>query len=325
MAYATKYQTTISNNDVTGMSTSQVQQRSLSIDSHPDGGTVRPASGRFCVFVSSSDRGRDIFEIVFQNAEKMWRDCDWPRYVGFTTEHADMYGFAALAAKGPSNWQGELADQLDNLPDEIEYLFLTFEDALFMCPVNGAELNAIADLMVSENLSYVSLIPLMRNIPGRAIEYFRRKLNNHPLRRLSFSEPYYSSLVAAIWKRSYLQSLLRQPGSIWDFEHIVSKEPHYAVWEPVIDHDQIVTKGKWSSRAARQLATQGLSLANSKREFRTAAPVLRDIREKIVFQLLGFLSFRLRRRLKLISHRAPPNVGAVSVSDKSGHTGTSAG
>ena len=42
---------------------------------------------------------------------------------------------------------------------EIEYVMLTFEDALFMSPVDGAALNAIADVMVSENLSYVSLHP----------------------------------------------------------------------------------------------------------------------------------------------------------------------
>jgi hypothetical protein len=112
------------------------------------------------------------------------------RYVGFTSKYPDLYGFTALAARSPSDWQGELGDQLDSLPDEIEYVYLTFEDALFLSPVNGAKLDAIADLMVSQNLSYVSLIPLSRNIPGSAVEYVRRKLSKRPLRRLSFSEPY---------------------------------------------------------------------------------------------------------------------------------------
>jgi hypothetical protein len=303
-----------------GMSVSQVQSRSLSANSLPDERRPRAAAGRFCVFVTSSDRGRDIFEIVFQNAEKMWRDCDWPRYVGFTRKYPDLYGFTALAAKGPSNWQGELGDQLDQLPDEIEYVYLTFEDALFLSPVNGEKLNEIADLMVGQNLSYLSLIPLNRNAPGRVIEYVRRKLSKRPLRQLSFSEPYYSSLAGAIWKRSYLRSLLRRPGLIWDLEHVVTNEPHYAVWEPVIDHDQIVRKGQWNVGAERQLAAQGISLANSKREFRTVKAGIRDIRERIVWELVGFLSFRLRRRLNMISHRAPPNAGTVS--NKPGDAGT---
>jgi hypothetical protein len=264
---------------------------------------ARAAAGRFCVLVTSSDRARDIFEIVFQNAETIWRDCDWPRYVGFTSKHPDMYGFKALAAKRPSNWQGEVGDQLDSLPDEIEYVMLTFEDALFLSPVNGAALNAIADLMIRKNLSYVSLLPLRRNLPGLIIEYFRRWLSTHPLRQLSFSEPYYTSVAAAIWKRSYLRSLLQRPGSIWDFEHMVTNERHYAVWKPVVDQDQIVTRGKWDRQARRQLARQGLSLANSKRDFRTLRSYIRDIRERIVFQAVGFLSFRIRRRLNRISHR----------------------
>ncbi len=286
-----------------------VESRSLAAGSLQTGNATHPAAGRFCVFVSSSDDRRDIFEIVFQNAEKMWKDCEWPRYVGFTSRHPDMYGFKVVAAKNPSDWKGEFADQLDSLPNEIEYLYLVLDDALFLSPIDGAKFNAIADLMVNHDLSYVNLIPLSRNVPGSAVEYVRKRLSKQPLRRLSFSEPYYSSLGSSVWKRSYLRALLHRPGSIWDFEHIVSKEPHYAVWEPVIHHDQIVTKGQWTFRAERQLAAQGISLEKSKRAIRTTKAGIRDMRERIVWELVGFTSFRLRRRLKLISHRAP-NTGS---------------
>src|SRR5262249_35610253 len=140
----------------------------------------KPSRGRFCVLVSSSDHGCDIFETVFQNAEKIWHNCDWPRYVGFTRKRPDVYGFKALAAKKPSDWRGELCDQLNSLPDEIEYVLLILEDALFISPVDGAKLNAIADLMVREDLYYISLLPRRRNLPGLVVEYFRKWLSNHP-------------------------------------------------------------------------------------------------------------------------------------------------
>jgi hypothetical protein len=266
---------------------------------------LRPSAGRFCVLVSSSDHGRDVFEIVFQNAETIWRDCDWPRYVGFTRKRPDTYGFKAVAATKPSNWRGELCDQLNSLPDEIEHVLLILEDALFMSPVNGAKLNAIADLIVRQNFYYVSLLPLRRNLPGLVIEYFRRRLSKYPLRRLSPTEPYYSSIGIAIWKRDYLRWFLQQPGSIWDLEHIVSDKPHYAVWTPVFKQEHLVKKGKWISQAPRYLARQGISFSGAKRGFRPFWSRLRDIREIIVFQTAGFLSFRIRRRLNRISHRAP--------------------
>lgn len=244
-----------------------------------------------------------MFEIVFQNAETIWRDCDWPRFVGFTHAHPDRYGFKAVAARRPSDWRGELSDQLESLPPKIDYVFLTYEDALFEDAVDGKELDRIAELMVRDDLAYVSLIPLRRNLVGQAIEYFRRRFSSDPVRRLSRSEPYYSSVAAAIWKRSYLISFLRQSGSIWDLEHVVSDEPHYAVWRAAIEHDQIVTRGKWNRRAMRKLARQGISLANSDRPFQDTRWRLRDFREMIVFQAIGFLSFRIRRKLGLISHR----------------------
>jgi len=277
----------------------------LDAPSHTQSGKdrTRPASGRFCVLVTSSDRGRDIFEIVFQNAEKMWRDCDWPRFVGFTSKYPDIYGFKAVAAKAASDWRNEVGDYLDSLPHHIEYVLRMDEDALFLSPVDGTKLNAIADLMVREDLSYVSLIPVTRNLVGSVVEFFRRKLDKRPLRPLSFSEPYYCSVGLAIWKRSYLRSLLRRPGTIWEFEHIVTNERHHAVWEPILEQEQIVTKGKWNSRASRLLAQQNIKLENSHREFQTLKWRLRDFREKITFQVVGYLSFRIRKRLNRLSRR----------------------
>src|SRR5262249_13522 len=135
------------------------------------------SAGAFCVLISSSDRARDVFEIVFQNAETIWRDCDWPRYVGFPSNHPAMCGFTALAATKPSDWRGELADQLDRLPEQIKYVLLLVEDTLFMAPVNGSDLNAIANLMVRDDLAYVRLVPVTRNIIGRLLEYFRHKFD----------------------------------------------------------------------------------------------------------------------------------------------------
>lgn len=54
-------------------------------DAAPTQATSDPASNSCCVLVASADETLDIFDIVFQNAETIWRDCDWPRYAGFTT------------------------------------------------------------------------------------------------------------------------------------------------------------------------------------------------------------------------------------------------
>jgi len=278
-------------------SQARVDDRGLAIE--PD--QPRASAGKFCVFITTSDRARDIFEIVYRNAETIWRDCSWPRYVGLTTDYPDMYGFKVLTAKAPGSWRDEMLDQFDKLPPEIEYVLRIDADALFMAPINGADLNAVAELMVRDDLSYVRLVPVTRNLAGRLVEYFRRKIDRRPLRRISFSEPYYSSVELAIWKRSYFTKLLRDPGTQWEFEATVTKERHYAVWKPLVEQHQIVTRGKWNWDAPRLLARQGLSLTHSDRKFLSVGSWLRERREAISFQLFGFLSFRLRQRLKRVS------------------------
>ncbi len=257
-------------------------------------------AGRFCVLVNSSDRARDIFEIVYRDAERMWAGCDWPRFAGFTSAQPDLYGFRSVATRGQSDWRGELADQLDALPPEIEYVLRVEDDALLFSPVDGHKLNAIADLMVSGNLACVRLLPVSRGLAGRGIEFFRRRLDKSPLRPVSFDEPYYSSLASAIWRRSYLRELLKRSGTVWDFEFIVTNERHYTVWEPVLDQAVIVTKGRWRRDARRHLARQGLSLAGSKREIQPLRSWLRGLRENFSFQMFGFLGFRIRQRLNLL-------------------------
>ena len=259
------------------------------------------ASRQFCILVAASDRAKDIFEITFQNAETIWRDCDWRRYVGFTSKHPDIHGFTSLAAKADSDWRGRLGDYLDSLPGEIRYVMLVVEDFLFTSPVNGSELNAIAAEIMRNDLAYVRLTPVCRNLPGRILEFVRRTIDKRPLRPLEFSEPYYSSVVTAIWKRDYLRALLRRPGTVWEFEHVVSTERHYAVWHPAVKYEALVGREKWHRETSRLLAKQGLTLGASKRERQTLKYELRRTREKVVFQIFGYLSFRVRRRLNKIS------------------------
>lgn len=158
-------------------------------------------------------------------------------------------------------------------------------------------MQAVADYTGEHNLAYVRLIPVARNIFGRIVEFVRRKVDKRPLRALRPSEPYYSSVETAIWRRDYLRELLRTPGSIWEFENIVGPEQHYAVWEPIVRYRTLVSRGTWTYRAPRLLAQQGYSLEGSTRAYQTLRSALRRVRQQIVFNMIGFLSYRVRRRL----------------------------
>lgn len=267
---------------------------------HPNDDSTAEILRQFCVLVAASDRATDVFKITFKNADTIWRDVKWRRYVGFTSKHPDMLGFKSLPARSNAEWRGRVGDYLDDLPDEIRYVMLIVEDFLFTSPIDAVALNAIAERILQNDLSYVRMVPVPRNYLGRLLEYFRRMLDTRPFRPLAFSEPYYSSLEVSIWKRDYLRSLLRRPGTVWEFEHVVGNERHYAVWRPALNYVGLGAREKWNREASRLLAQQGTILEKSMREQQTVKYEFRRIRQRIVFEMIGFLSFRIRRYLSRI-------------------------
>ncbi len=94
------------------------------------------------------------------------------------------------------------------------------------------------------------------------------------------------------------KQLLKTPDNMWDFEHIVSGVPHYAVWRDAVTQHQIVSKGKWARGAERLLNKQGLSMKGSARPVQSWREWLRGVRRNISFQLFGFTSFRIKRWLR---------------------------
>ena len=248
-----------------------------------------------CVLVASADETLDIFNVVFQNAETVWRDCNWPRYAGFTTQQPDRFGFRMVAANH-ADWRDRVCGQLDRLPENVRYVLLLIEDFFLTAPVDGAALNAIGEQVLRRDLAHVRLVPISRSVLGSGLEWLRRTFGKQPLRRLAFSEPYYSSVEPAIWRRDYLRALLRQPGTIWQFEYTIGPEPHYAVWRPVVRYRPLVGKAKWYRFAPRLLARHGLSLGTSQRPLQTWRFTLNTMRQALMFRILGYLNYRLRRR-----------------------------
>ncbi len=271
---------------------------------------------QFCVLVASSDSRKDIFDICFANAPRIWADCDWPRYVSFTTFQPDQCGFSTIAhGIDDGRWCDAVADAVNSLPDEIRYILLMVEDTLFLKPVDGKKLNQIASYISNRGLDYVRLVPVTRNWLGRLARETVRLSTTYrvPLELILPNEPYYSSTEMAVWNRDYLLEQLQKPSNAWSFEHHVTDRIHWAVRAPIFDQHQIVHKGRWHRRAPIFLAeaicgypSYKIALAiedtlrSSKRPMQSFRSFLRGEWQNINFALFGFTSFRLKRWMGIV-------------------------
>ncbi len=249
------------------------------------------------VLVASSDDRKDIFDICFAHSERIWRDCDWPRYVGLTHAQPDQHGFKVVTSP-QREWRLAVADYVDALPADIRYILLMVEDTLFIEPVDGKKLSQSGWWIASAKASYLRLVPITRNWFSKMLKASVCLYEMHfPVEQIPKSNPYYSSTEMAIWERGYLRGLLNLPANAWQFEHHISDREHYAVLSPVLKQHQIVQKGHWNRDAPRLLQSQGLSIGRNSRPFQTRGAWLRGKWQNINFAMFGFASVRIKQWL----------------------------
>lgn len=249
-----------------------------------------------CIFVSSSDNTYDVFSLVSRSVAEKWPTEAFDLYVGLNEKIAKA-PFHTIAAP-VSGWRTELEYQINALPEKFHYIILILDDFFFYEKVDMYELERLMDRIRERHIQYLRLKPLERSGLGKAISYLRclvGRNNQDGIIRLTNDECYYSSLQVAIWDRSHLSKMLKQSGSIWEFEHIlIAGSKHYAITQKLLRYNHLVEKGKWFKHAPESLDCCGPECFEH-RGFEQSLWKHSRICNRIKFFLFGYAFFRLRR------------------------------
>ena len=219
--------------------------RHVTVSAHHEMGSDMKVSDAMgvAVFVCSSDNRRDVVDQTLPALVKFWPTCPWPILIGLNTnEPPVMFGSAILSP--PSEWRREFANQLDQIAEP--YLLLILDDFLIEAPVDQRRLSDLAREVVSLGLDYLRLVPLGRSLAARVKGKAVPRLSDR-IERVPSRHPFYCAMQAAIWRKSYLQRLLKDPLSIWEFERrYVPGSMHGAVIDaPPIAYHHVVERGRW--------------------------------------------------------------------------------
>jgi hypothetical protein len=252
-----------------------------------------------CIFVSSSDHTRDVFDRVFAGFHDLWPNCPLPLFVGLTTDPGEeiVNGFHVVTAEAESGWQQELREQLARLPAQFDHVVLFLDDFLLLAPVDTDRMIGAARAAAARNLGYLRLIP-----PSRSwFAAFRHRPGGpDTIERLPRDQPYYASLQATIWRKSHLEWCLSQAGSIWQFEHILPlADDHWAVTRPALPYRHVVEKSRWMADARRLFARAGQSFDPGTRLSLPAHTALLWRLNQIKFGLMGYGGMRLKAWLRM--------------------------
>ncbi len=247
-----------------------------------------------CIFVSSSDNTFDVFSLVSGSVAKRWPGEVFDLYVGLNQQIAKA-PFHTISAP-VSGWCAELEYQINALPEKFRYIILILDDFFFYEKVDTDELVRLIDMVRGRHIHYLRLKLLERSGLGKALIFLRSlRRNSDGIIRLTHDEPYYSSLQVAIWDRAHLSEMLKQDGSIWEFEHkAIAGSRHYAITRRLLRYNHLIEKGKWFRHAP-----EILDCCDSK-EFEQRGFVQNGLKQsriykRIKFFLFGYAFFRLRR------------------------------
>jgi len=197
---------------------------------------------KVAVFICSSDGRKDILDRVLPSVQKFWVNCPYPIYVGLNSCAPLQIGSPVLAPT--SEWYRECTLQLEQLSHE--YLIVILDDFLIRATVNQTRLEDLVQIVTASTLDYVRLVPVGRSLLERVVG--RRSSEFQPgVEQIRAGRPFYSALQIAIWRRAHLQTMLKSPLSIWEFEHkCLAGSVHYAVRErPPFFYRHLVERGRW--------------------------------------------------------------------------------
>jgi hypothetical protein len=247
-----------------------------------------------CIFISSSDNTHDVFSLVSRSVAEQWPTEAFDIYVGLNEKIANVPFHTIMAPI--SGWRPELEYQINALPEKFRYIILILDDFFFYEKVDADELASFIQLVRMKQIHYLRLKPLERSGVGKALIFLRNfGRNDDDVIRLTVDEPYYSSLQVAIWDRTHLSKMLKQSGSIWEFEHnVIAGSKHYAITRNFLRYKHLVEKGKWFKHAFETLASRDIE-SFEHRGFQQSHLKHSIIINRIKFFLFGYTFFRLRR------------------------------
>jgi len=161
----------------------------------------------------------------------------------------------------------------------------------------------IDDLILNKKISNKFFMMISDWININDPNHLRLHISNKPnfynsfIGKIPNKIPYKISLMPSIWKKSFLQNILKKGESAWEFEINGTKrafkyDEFYSLYNNLIFYENSIIKGKWQRSIAKKIMV--------KNDFRP----LMSIKEQIIYNLKVLLykifnSLPLYVRLKL--------------------------
>ncbi len=237
------------------------------------------------VVVISCDKYSDVWPYFFENFDYYWNDCPLQIYLISNKKKYRSKKINNILTVSDVSWSDNLLFGLKHL--NSKYVLLMIDD-----------------LILNKKISNISIMKIFNWVVQNEPNHVRLHVSNNPIfyndlvGLMPLKTPYKISTMPSIWKRSFLQDILKHGESAWDFEIQGSKRAFtfgefYSLYENCISYDNSIIKSKWQRHMIKKL-----NITNSSRPAMLASEQLsyniRVLRSKLFNSLPNYLRLKLK-------------------------------
>ena len=194
------------------------------------------------IVVISCDQYCDVWQLFFKNLFNNWANCPFNVYLITNNKKFIHNRVININVGNDISWSDNLKKGLGSVKNK--YVLLMIDDLIINKKISNSYFRKILHWMNMKNPNYVRLHN--SNSP---------KYYDDLLGIIYSSDPYKTSTMPSIWKKSTLIKLLKNGESAWDFEIIGSKRAKkfngfFSVYKSIVFYDNAIIKGKWQKSVA---------------------------------------------------------------------------
>lgn len=242
--------------------------------------------------LSSCDKCSDLWEAFFTLVKRYWPGFDYHVYLctdskQFTFDGIDVS--CPLRMPSGSTWSENLMALLNQV--EEEYVFFMLEDFWLKGEVDTWQLSELEKIIREDsNIGFICMVPQIEVSKENPLS------EQYPdLIKYGKKTPYRVTTQAGLWRRDYLQSLLRRHESAWWFEMFGSKRSRksyymsYVVRDSVFSYDEggVLFRGSYVSEYVRPFVEKEGIILNPDRRIASKAELMAEQKEMTVWQKLS--------------------------------------
>lgn len=158
--------------------------------------------------VSSCDKYEDAWHPFFELLHIYGGDFHYPIVLNTETKqyHSEHFDVRVINTPFKATWSERMMNVLQQI--DTEFVFLLLDDFFLQSPFNHAQFDKVVEYMRSNpDAGVMHMTPSARfkNLPPEM--FFERTFDELNI-----------TVTAVLWRRAYLQKILRKHENIWDFE-----------------------------------------------------------------------------------------------------------